>query len=78
MVQAHIDELVQQLKQIIASGISNQEFNDADPEQVARAIFSATIRFHHPAHALEWSEPDIDVDFAQVWRLLLSGLLVDS
>lgn len=75
VVQAHVDELIQQLTQIIASGIANQEFQVTDAHQTARAIFQATVRFHHPAHASEWSDPNIDADFAQVWRLILAGLV---
>ncbi|XGV99495.1 MAG: TetR family transcriptional regulator [Leptolyngbya sp. BL-A-14] len=75
VVQAHIDELVQQLTQIIASGIASQEFAVTDAHTAAKAVFYATTRFHHPAHANEWSSPTIDADFAQVWRLLLAGLV---
>lgn len=74
VVQAHVDELIGQLTQIVEQGTSSQEFQASDPHQAARAIFSATARFHHPAHAAEWSDPDIDTDFAQVWSLLLAGL----
>jgi len=75
VVQAHVDELVRQLTQIIESGISSQVFKGADSQQVAKAVFDATTRFHHPAHAAEWRHPNIDADFAQVWRLVLSGLM---
>lgn len=75
VVQAHVDELVQQLAEIINSGISSQEFKVSDSHQVAKAVLNATIRFHHPAHASEWSDPNIDTDFAQVWRLILAGLM---
>lgn len=74
VVQAHVEELVSQLTQIIASGMANQEFKAADPTQTAKAVFQATVRFHHPAHAGEWSDPHIDTDFAQVWQLVLAGL----
>ncbi len=76
VVQAHVDELVQQLAGIIESGISSKEFKVADSHQAAKAIFDATIRFHHPAHAASWSNPEINADFAQVWRLILAGLVV--
>jgi AcrR family transcriptional regulator len=76
VVQAHIDELVGQLAQIIASGVSSREFKVSDQHAAAKAVFNATVRFHHPAHASEWSDPDIDADFAQVWRLVLAGLVV--
>lgn len=78
VVQAHVDELVQQVAQIIDSGISSQVFHVTDSHRVARAVFQATIRFHHPAHAMEWSDPNIDADFAQVWGLILAGLTVGS
>jgi AcrR family transcriptional regulator len=76
VVQAHIEELMEQLTGIIESGISSQEFKVANPREAAKAVFDATTRFHHPAHAAEWRHPDIDTDFSQVWRLLLAGLVV--
>jgi AcrR family transcriptional regulator len=76
VVKTHVDELVWQLAQIIESGISRQEFKVTDSHQAAKALFSSTIRFHHPAHAHEWNDPAIDADFTQVWRLLLAGLRV--
>lgn len=76
VVQAHIDELVRQVAAIVESGISSNEFRVRDPQIAAKAVFQATVRFHHPAHASEWSDPDIDTDFAQVWRLILAGLVV--
>ena len=78
VVQAHVDELVGQLAGIVESGISSREFKVSDPPEVAKAIFNATVRFHHPAHACEWSNPDIDTDFAHVWRLVLVGLVHDA
>ncbi|BAZ20715.1 TetR family transcriptional regulator [Kalymmatonema gypsitolerans NIES-4073] len=76
VVQAHVCELVRQIAQIIESGISSNEFRVASPQAAAKAVFQATVRFHHPAHASEWSDLDIDTDFAQVWRLVLAGLVV--
>jgi len=78
VVQAHVDELVGQLAQIIERGIGSRAFKEADPHEVAKAVFSATVRFHHPAHAAEWSHLGIDDDFAQVWRLVLVGLVQDE
>ncbi|WP_442948788.1 TetR family transcriptional regulator [Nostoc sp.] len=76
VVQAHIDELVRQVAAIVESGISSHEFKVTDPQVAAKAVFQAMVRFHHPAHASEWSDPDIDTDFAQVWRLVIAGLVV--
>ncbi|MBD3883641.1 TetR family transcriptional regulator [Phormidium tenue FACHB-886] len=75
VVQAHVDELVGQLTQIMESGISSGAFQVSDPHQAAKAVFQATVRFHHPAHAAEWSDPAIDADFDQVWRLVIAGLV---
>ncbi|OLP18423.1 TetR family transcriptional regulator [Leptolyngbya sp. 'hensonii'] len=75
VVQAHVDELEGQLTRIIASGVASQEFQSSDAQRSAKAVFNATIRFHHPAHASTWSHPDIDADFAQVWQLVLAGLV---
>jgi pyridoxal biosynthesis lyase PdxS len=75
VVQAHVDELVGQLEKIIESGIGSGEFKVGDSRKAAHAVFNATIRFHHPAHATEWSSLDIDTDFAQVWRLVKVGLV---
>ena len=75
VVQAHVDELVGQLEKIIESGIGSREFKVWDPHKAAHAVFNTTIRFHHPAHASEWSSPDIDTDFAQLWRLVKVGLV---
>lgn len=78
VVQAHVNELVGQLAQIIESGIASSEFKVSNPDEAAKAVFSATVRFHHPAHASEWSVPDIDTDFVCVWRLVLAGLVYDE
>ncbi len=75
VVQAHVDELLGQVSQIIQSGISRKEFKVADSHQAARAVFYATIRFHHPAHAREWIDPEIDTHFGEVWSLVLTGLV---
>ncbi|WP_375505466.1 TetR family transcriptional regulator [uncultured Nostoc sp.] len=76
VVQAHIDQLVSQVAAIVESGISSNEFKVTDPQVAAKAAFQAMVRFHHPAHASEWSDPNIDTDFAQVWRLIVAGLVV--
>ncbi|MFN6461670.1 MAG: TetR family transcriptional regulator [Nostoc sp. DedVER02] len=76
VVEAHVTELLRQVTAIVESGISSNEFGVTDPQAAAKAVFQATVRFHHPAHASEWSDPDIDRDFAQVWRLIIAGLVV--
>ena len=74
VVAAHVGELVSQLALILADGMQNGRFVAGDPQVAAAAVFDATIRFHHPAHADEWSAPDIDAAFDRVFAMLLRGL----
>lgn len=73
-VHAHVDVLSGQLAQIIADGVARGELDAADPAAAARAVFSATGRFHNPVHAAEWADPGIDAAFEEVLELLLRGL----
>lgn len=74
VVQAHVGALAAQLTQIIADGQAQGEFAVADPAAAGWAVLTATTRFHNPAHASEWSDPNIDAQFEGVWSLLLGGL----
>lgn len=75
MITTHVNHLIHQIARIIEQGIESQEFKPVDSIVTARAIFLATSRFHHPAHAKEWLSVTIDQEFASVWDLLLSGIL---
>jgi AcrR family transcriptional regulator len=70
----HVDMLRRQAASIIADGVRSGEFEVDDPETAARAVMTATLRFHHPAHANEWQAPGVDEDFEGVWRFVLAGL----
>jgi len=74
VIAEHVDALTDQLAQIIAAGVDAGSFATDDPRATARAVFDATGRFHNPAHAAEWSDPDIDGAFDGVWQLVLGGL----
>ncbi|BDI31043.1 TetR family transcriptional regulator [Capsulimonas corticalis] len=76
VVTAHVSDMVGQLARIIADGVQRGEFTTPDPATAARAVFDATIRFHNPAHAADWSDPEIAKAFDAVWSLILSGLSV--
>lgn len=78
VVHEHMDDLTRQVAQIIQEGMTAQEFGADDPLAMARAVLVATARFHHPAHAWEWSDPTIDAAFDEVWRLILNGLKAKS
>jgi AcrR family transcriptional regulator len=77
VVAVHVDELVELGAAIIRSGIEEGTFRDVDPVAASRAILFATSRFHHPAHALEWANPKLDMVYEDVWRILMEGLSVE-
>ncbi|MGE3270057.1 MAG: TetR family transcriptional regulator [Chloroflexota bacterium] len=74
VVKRHVEMLMAQIEQIIASGVDEGVFTVADPAAAGRAVFDATIRFHNPAHASEWSDPESGPAFERVWTLILAGL----
>lgn len=74
VVRAHVDTLVEQLARIIADDVDRGELEAADPSAAARAVFDATSRLHNPAHAVSWSDPQIDAAYEQVRSLVLRGL----
>jgi AcrR family transcriptional regulator len=74
VIGAHVKALTDQLAQIIAYGVAQGEFDVANPETAARAVFDATSRFHNPANASAWADPEIEVAYAAVRSLVLAGL----
>jgi AcrR family transcriptional regulator len=74
VVKAHKDGLVDQIAHILADGVKQGAFQVTDVKVTARALFEATSRFHHPAHAEEWSDPALPARVDAVLALLLRGL----
>jgi AcrR family transcriptional regulator len=74
IIQGHVDALQRQLEKIIADGVADGTFTVTDPVATAGAIFDATVRFHSPAHAAEWTGPGLADAFERVWRLIRAGL----
>jgi AcrR family transcriptional regulator len=74
VVKAHKESLVDQVAQILTEGMEQGAFDVADAKTSARAIFDATIRYHHPAHAEEWSDPALPARIDALLTLLLKGL----
>ncbi len=74
IVMGHVATLTTQVTVIVADGVARGEFAVDDPAAAARAVFDATGRFHNPAHAAEWADPQIDKAFEGVWQLVLRGL----
>ena len=59
---------------IIADGVSRGELVATIRAATARAVFDATVRFHKPSHAAEWSDPGIGAALDRVVALVLAGL----
>ena len=78
VVATHLDELAQLVAAIIRSGVEEGTFRRIDPAAASQAILFATSRFHHPAHAMEWTDQKIDAVFDDLWRILMQGLCVDK
>lgn len=74
MITAHVNKLIHQIARIIEDGITSYEFKSGQSEVIAKAVFMATSRFHHPAHAYEWTSTLIEQEFDSVWLLILSGI----
>jgi AcrR family transcriptional regulator len=74
VIVAHVTELTGHLARIVADGMAAGEFAAGDPAAVARSVWDATTRYHHPAHAAEWAAEGVGQDFERLWELLLQGL----
>ena len=73
-VKAHKERLCDQVAHILSDGVKQGAFHVTDVKASARAVFDATIRFHHPAHSDEWSDPALAARIDAVLALLLRGL----
>lgn len=77
VISAHVTTLISQIAQIVSDGVASGEFdlvNAREVQDVARALFDATTRFHKPVHAAEWADPATGQAFEGVWTLLARGL----
>jgi AcrR family transcriptional regulator len=74
LIKVHVDGLVRQIESILEYGFETKEYKPGNAATMARALFLATNSFHHPAHAPEWKDPEVDKSFDAIWHLLLSGL----
>jgi AcrR family transcriptional regulator len=74
VVKAHKDGLIDQVADILSEGVKQGAFQVADTKATARALFEATCRFHHPAHAEEWKDPQLAARIDVLLALLLRGV----
>jgi AcrR family transcriptional regulator len=73
-VRAHKEDLINQVAAIISDGVKQGVFDTPDVKASARAVFDATVRYHHPAHAEEWKDPELSARVDALMALLLRGL----
>ena len=78
VVEAHVDEMITLTATIIRAGVEEGSIRSGDPVATARAVLLATSKFHHPVHAAEWTDPNIDNAFEAVWELVIGGLSVPN
>ena len=74
VVKGHKECLIDQVELILSDGVKQGVFQVTDAKTTALAVFDATIRFHHPAHSEEWSDPQLPGRIDAVLALLLRGL----
>lgn len=74
VVARHVETLQGQIARILADGVKRGDFVLDDVEGTAAAIFDAMVRFHDPAHAMEWQDPKVDIAFERVWALIEATL----
>ncbi|NWG24201.1 MAG: TetR family transcriptional regulator [Pseudorhodoplanes sp.] len=72
VVSAHVAELQDHLRRIIADGVASGEFKVSDPAAAAAAVLHATSYFHHPHFVRE--RPADPAAERRVVRLVLGGL----
>jgi AcrR family transcriptional regulator len=74
VIADHLATLQRQVTAIIADGVGTGEFKVKDASQAARAVLSATLRFHHPHMVRASAGTDSDADIRAVMKLLIAGL----
>ena len=74
VVKGHKEGLIEQVASILSDGVKQGAFEIADLKTSARAVFDASIRFHHPAHSDEWKDPELPARIDALLALVLRGL----
>jgi len=74
VTQAHVEHMIGEIIEILEQGMADGSFRTLDARETARAFLQSTYRFHHPAHAQEWDDPDIDEQHRALLSLMIAGL----
>jgi hypothetical protein len=72
-IAAYKAQLAGQVAALLAEGVAAGEFEAPEPEATARALLTATMRYHHPAFESDWNRPLSD-DFETLWTLLIRSI----
>ena len=59
VVNAHVDEMADQLEAIVADGVKRGELDVEDARATASALLEGTSMFHNPANAAAWADTGI-------------------
>lgn len=78
VVEAYKDKQVELIAKILSDGVAQGVFQIDNVKASARAVFDATVRYHHPAHAEEWAKPECPARIDALIALLLRGLEAES
>ncbi len=73
-VKGHRECLSDQLALILSDGVKQGVFQVSDVKATALSILDASSRFHHPAHADEWKDPQLGARIDALIALLLRGI----
>lgn len=73
-VVEHLQETRRQLRQLVTEAIAAGEIAKRDPDQVAQALFEATMSFHHPRLVLDQLGTDRRAALKQLLNIVLAGL----
>ena len=76
VVEACKDKQVDLIAKILSDGVAQGVFEVDNVKATARAVFDATVRYHHPAHAEEWAKPECPSRIDALIGLLLRGVQV--
>jgi AcrR family transcriptional regulator len=74
VIADHLATLQRQVTAIIADGVAAGEFRVKDVSQAARAVLSATLRFHHPHMVRASGGADSEAEIKAVMKLVIAGL----
>jgi len=74
VIERHVATLEGQVATILRDGVVRGDFVLDNPDDTAKAIFDAMVRFHDPAHSAEWANPKVDAAFERVWALVTATL----